>query len=141
MHTNYQLFVYGTLRQGFHHPAYQYISQSFNIVGPAKVQGRLYDLGEFPAALPSTSEEAFIYGELYAIKNTNEFDFAIAQLDDYEGISPEESEDTALFRRELAKVYLAGGETEAWIYWYNRAGAAEHPVVASGDVLEYFKNK
>jgi gamma-glutamylcyclotransferase (GGCT)/AIG2-like uncharacterized protein YtfP len=32
----YQVFVYGSLRKGFLHPAYQYISRYFSLVGEAK---------------------------------------------------------------------------------------------------------
>ena len=80
-----QLFVYGSLRSGFHHPAYEYISRYFKLVDNAKIKGVLYDMGEYPAAIP-TNEENFIIGELYTIINADEFSWAIAQLDDYEGI-------------------------------------------------------
>ncbi len=57
-----KLFVYGSLRKGFHHPAYEYISKHFTFIAVAKVKGKLYDLGEFPAAI-ATDEELFIKGE------------------------------------------------------------------------------
>ena len=34
----HRLFVYGSLRKGFHHPAYQYISGHFDFIGPATVK-------------------------------------------------------------------------------------------------------
>ena len=37
-------------------------------LGEAKVKGYLYDMGNFPAAVP-TEDEAYIVGELYALKN------------------------------------------------------------------------
>ena len=68
---NYQLFVYGTLRSGFHHPAYAYISDNFTLVGQGKIKGRLYDMGEYPAAVP-VAEDSFIIGELYQLKENLE---------------------------------------------------------------------
>ena len=68
-----------------------------------------------------------------------DFNWAICQLDDYEGVYPEEGE-PALYRREVTQVYYEGGETPAWIYWFN--GPVEgKPVVESGDVLEYLQSK
>src|SRR5215471_21679572 len=103
-----QLFVYGSLRRGFHHPAYKYISSHFSFVAMGKATGVLYDMGVFPAA-KATNEESFIIGELYVIKAEHEFDWAIAQLDDYEGVNPEENH-PSLYRRELAEVRLDNGK-------------------------------
>jgi gamma-glutamylcyclotransferase (GGCT)/AIG2-like uncharacterized protein YtfP len=135
----YQLFVYGSLRRGFQHDAYEYIRRYFTYVGEASVKGLLYDMGEYPAAVPANTE-ATIVGELYRIREIDEFEWAMGQLDDYEGIYPEAGE-APLYRRERATVRLGNDvSTEAWIYWFN--GSVEgRPVVASGDVLEYRRSK
>jgi gamma-glutamylcyclotransferase (GGCT)/AIG2-like uncharacterized protein YtfP len=135
----YTLFVYGSLRQGFQSEAYSYISRYFTLLGEAKVKGRLYDLGAYPAALPS-ADEFFITGELYQIKNEDEFNWAIGQIDDYEGLDTEAGE-TPMYRRDIARAVLAdGSQADAWIYWYN--GSVEgKPVIESGDVLEYMKSR
>ena len=135
---NQQLFVYGSLRSGFNHPAYAYISNHFSLVGSAKVKGKLYDLGSYPAALP-TNDECYILGELYRLKEQQEFSWAIAQVDDYEGVNPEPGE-TALYIREIATVYINDQATSAWIYWYNNDVSGK-PLIASGDVLEYLQQK
>jgi hypothetical protein len=49
------------------------------------VQGKLYDMGEYPAAIPGT-EDYFITGELYHIAQEEEFARAMEQLDEYEGL-------------------------------------------------------
>ena len=134
----HKLFVYGSLRKGFRHPAYEYISRYFTLVGEAKVKGYLYDMGNYPVATPTT-DEAFIMGELYVLNNENEFAWAMAQLDDYEGVNADEDE-LVMYRRELATVYLNDTTTDAWIYWYN-GDVADHPVIASGDVLQFFQQK
>jgi gamma-glutamylcyclotransferase (GGCT)/AIG2-like uncharacterized protein YtfP len=133
-----QLFVYGSLRSGFQQHAYQYLSKYFGLIGPSKVKGKLYDMGEYPVAVP-TNEESFIIGELYAINNTEEFSYAIAQLDDYEGLFPEEGQ-TALFKRENATVYCNNQQSTAWVYWFN-GNVTGLPEITSGDVLEYMQQK
>ena len=134
----YQLFVYGSLRSGFKHPAYAYISNFFTLVGEASVPGCLYDMGEYPAAIPSEAG-CMIKGELYHITNTDQFGWAIAQLDDYEGVHPDDGE-TPHYRRAITKVFCNGVETTAWIYWFNLS-IEGCPLIESGDVLEYLFRK
>ena len=133
-----QLFVYGSLRSGFRNPAYKYLARYFRLLGEATVKGKLYDMGEYAAAI-ATDEERFIHGELYEINEPNEFDWAIAQLDDYEGVSVEVGEHP-LYKREAATAYLDGSKSEAWIYWFN-GETAGYPEVLSGDMIEYLQQK
>jgi gamma-glutamylcyclotransferase (GGCT)/AIG2-like uncharacterized protein YtfP len=136
--TIYPLFVYGSLLSGFKSPAYEYISRFFNLMGKGKVKGKLYDMGEYPAATPS-GEDVFIQGEAYLIKNESEFSWAIGQLDDYEGITPEPGE-VPLYRRELTSVIMDDKTITAWIYWYNGSITGK-PHIASGDVLLWHAKK
>jgi gamma-glutamylcyclotransferase (GGCT)/AIG2-like uncharacterized protein YtfP len=134
----YQLFVYGSLRSGFRSPAYEYISRYFDLVGEAKVKGKLFDLGAYPAAKP-TEENKFIIGELYKIRNEKEFAWAIGQLDDYEGVDVSFDE-TQLYRRDITEVHIDNKITNAWIYWY-QGDVDDKPVIESGDVLQYIEQK
>ena len=134
----YQLFVYGSLRSGFHSPVYEYISRFFKFIGEAKVKGKLFDMGSYPAGIP-THDDCFIVGELYQAKNEHEFSWAIGQLDDYEGVAVEFDE-VQLYRREIAEVNLNNNLTHAWIYWYN-GDVSGMPVIASGDSMEYMQQK
>ncbi len=68
----YQLFVYGSLRSGFRSPAYEYISRYFGLISEAKVRGRIFDMGNYPAGVPSR-DNVFITGELYVAKSIHEF--------------------------------------------------------------------
>jgi gamma-glutamylcyclotransferase (GGCT)/AIG2-like uncharacterized protein YtfP len=135
---SYKLFVYGSLRKGFQSPAYDYISRYFNFVSSAKVKGLLYDMGDYPAAVP-TPEEKFITGELYELKKPVEFDWAFAQLDDYEGLNTE-GEELSLYMRDIAEVVYRNERTDAWVYWYN-GDTQNRPIVSSGDILDYLKEK
>jgi gamma-glutamylcyclotransferase (GGCT)/AIG2-like uncharacterized protein YtfP len=134
----FQLFVYGSLRSGFHHAAYLYISKYFHLIGDATVKANLYDMGEYPVA-QATNEEKFINGELYAINSPAEFLYAIEQLDDYEGINVEVGE-TALYKREKVTVYCNNQQSAAWVYWFN-GNVDGLPQIASGDVLQYMQQK
>lgn len=132
------LFVYGSLRSGFRNPAYAYLSKYFNLVGQGYVKGKLYDTGNFPVAV-SSNEEKYIVGELYVVNNPLEFDWAIEQLDDYEGVNAEEGE-KAFYKREIAPITCNHQQMDAWIYWYN--GEVEGlPEIASGDMMEYLNKK
>ena len=135
----FHLFVYGSLRSGFQSPAYEYISRYFNLVGEAKVQGALVDLGPYPAAVP-LNDDHFIVGELYRIKNENEFSWALGQLDDYEGLNVEYDE-LPLYRREIVPVFLNDQPpVAAWTYWYN-GDVSGKPIIPSGDLRIYLDQK
>ncbi len=134
----FRLFVYGSLRSGFRHPAYQYLARYFRLLGEATVKGKLYDMGEYAAAV-STDEERFLQGELYEIIEPNEFDWAIAQLDDYEGLNVEAGE-KPMYNRQPVQSFLNGESGDTWIYWFN--GETEgNPEVISGDVMQYLQQK
>lgn len=135
---NYNLFVYGSLRSGFRNPVYEYLTKYFHLLGEAVVKGKLYDLGEYPAAVP-TNEEKFISGELYCINNPLEFSWAIGQLDDYEGLNTEEGE-KPLYKREAVISYHKGEPYAAWIYWFN-GDITGKPEIGSGDLLQYLQQK
>ncbi|MCF3111007.1 gamma-glutamylcyclotransferase [Niabella sp. CC-SYL272] len=137
MQSNY-LFVYGSLLSGFKSPAYEYIARYFELLGPATVAGTLYDLGEYPAALPDSSGRKII-GELYKIRHTHQLSYAIAQLDGYEGVNPEAGE-TADYKRELSQVFHNQEPFEAWVYWFSH-NINDRPVIESGDVLEYLNSR
>lgn len=135
---DYKLFVYGSLRSGFRNPVYQYLTKYFHLMGEAVVKGKLYDLGDYPAAEP-TGEDKFISGELYCINNPLEFSWAIGQLDDYEGLNTEEGE-KPLYKREQVIAYQKGEPHTAWIYWYN-GDITGKPEIESGDLLQYLQQK
>ena len=133
----YKLFVYGSLRSAFKSHAYEYISRFFSFDGIGKVNGKLFDMGTYPAAVPAA--DTFIVGELYTIRNEEEFSWAIGQLDDYAGVSSEPDE-IQLFKRELVDVFTEDAKTMAWIFWYT--GSVEgKPPIESGDLIQYLQQK
>ncbi|HYM92727.1 MAG TPA: gamma-glutamylcyclotransferase family protein [Chitinophagaceae bacterium] len=134
----HQLFVYGSLRSGFRSPAFEYISRFFNFLGEAKVRGRLFDMGSYPAGIP-TRENTFITGELYEAVPGADFSWVIGQLDNYEGVNVEPDE-MQLYRRELTEVYYNNKITHAWIYWYN-GDVSGRLLISSGDLMQYLEQK
>jgi len=137
----HHLFVYGSLRKGFNHPAHEYITRYFDFVDTGKIQGQLNDMGEYPAATPCT-ESNFLTGELYVIRDIAEFNWALEQLDEYEGLFPEEDEgEKILFRREMTTIHTDNsGVRNAWVYWYN-GDISGAPLIACGDLLAYIAEK
>lgn len=98
-----QIFVYSSLRKGFQQQAYEYMVKYFTFVSEVKIKGVLRDSATGPVATP-TDEDKFIKGELYELKNKENFSFVFGQLDDYEGLSAEEGA-PILYRRELTPVF------------------------------------
>ena len=133
-----KLFVYGSLRSGFHNPAYEYLTKYFHLVGEALVRGRLFDKGAYPVAV-ATQDEHYINGELYELNNLAEYAWAIEQLDDYEGLNVEEGEHPD-YARNLVEVTQEGKTTTAWIYWYNNTTEGMQSI-ETGDVLKYIQQK
>jgi gamma-glutamylcyclotransferase (GGCT)/AIG2-like uncharacterized protein YtfP len=135
---NFHLFVYGSLRSGFRNPAYEYLTRYFHLVGEAVVHGKIFDKGDYPVAVPAQTD-SLINGELYESNSPEEFEWAITQLDDYEGLNVEEGE-SPWYKREMVVAFSNGTSYHAWIYWYN-GSVANLPEIATGDVLKYLNQK
>jgi gamma-glutamylcyclotransferase (GGCT)/AIG2-like uncharacterized protein YtfP len=136
--TSLHLFVYGSLRSGFKNPAYEYLTRYFTYIGEALVKGQFYNAGTYPIAV-STNNEDMIVGELYTLKNEEEFSWAFEQLDDYEGINVEVGE-TPLYKRALVEVYQLDKIITAWVYWYN-GNIDGLPKIDTGDLVQYLQQK
>jgi gamma-glutamylcyclotransferase (GGCT)/AIG2-like uncharacterized protein YtfP len=107
-----KLFVYGTLRQGFEPHTYLR-RQSARFLGQGIITGRLYDLGEYPGAVPSDLPG----DELYDLPDPHAH---LQVLDEVEEFDPDHPE-TSLFVRRPAEVRLKTGEkVEAWVYFLSR---------------------
>jgi gamma-glutamylcyclotransferase (GGCT)/AIG2-like uncharacterized protein YtfP len=124
-----KLFVYGTLRRGF--PLHKHLhGGTAQFLGRGKMRGRLYDLGDFPGALPSPTNE--IEGELYELTDAAR---QLKQLDEIEEFFPEQP-GQSLFLRRLAEVELETGQkVRAWVYFLAKKPANAR-LVPSGDYAE-----
>lgn len=117
------LFVYGTLRTAVRDPEYQMLDRHVEFVGMGSFQGKLYNLGPYPGAIPSPSEEDVLTGEVYLLEDP---DHILPILDDYEGHG---------YHREQLDVRLDTDERiKAWIYLYDEPLKEENRIL-SGDYL------
>lgn len=119
-----RLFVYGTLRRGFSlHP---YLRKSaVRYLGKGKIQGSLYDLGEYPGAVPSSSPHREIEGEVYELLDAKK---QLEELDRIEEFHPDRPEDS-LFVRRVSVVRLDKGRRfKAWVYFLARRPSKARPI-------------
>lgn len=130
-----KVFFYGTLMAGFDRRHRAGIDTRMRFIGRGWIEGALFDLGIFPAAIPSPGGR--IQGEVYEIDDDPS---VMSRLDEIEGFRPSEP-DTSLYTRVPTVVTVDHGATEqAWVYFYNAPlGRAER--ISSGDYLEHLRVK
>ena len=111
-----RLFVYGTLRRGSRHPLAGQLAAKGKHVGEARYNGRLYRITHYPGAVPSSSPDDWVFGDLFDLRDLD----LLTALDRYEGCGPDDPKPTQYLRL-LQPVVLADGTTsDAWMYVYNR---------------------
>ena len=129
------VFFYGTLIAGFDRRRRAGIDMRMHFIGRGWIEGALFDLGLFPAAIPSPGGR--IQGEVYQVDDDPS---VMARLDEIEGYRQSEP-DTSLYTRVETTVTLDSGAAEqAWVYFYNAPlGRADR--IPSGDYLEHLRIK
>ena len=100
------LFVYGTLRRGSGNRFARVLATQAQFISQARMHGRLYNLGDYPAAVPSDVFADWVRGDVFRL---NQAEATLAALDEYEG---------DLFARVPQPVYLPSGMQLAWVYLY-----------------------
>ncbi len=126
-------FFYGTLMAGFDRRRRAGIDSDMRYLGRGYITGALFDLGIYPAAVPST--DGRIWGEVYEFDDGER---VLAVLDDIEGYTHDDP-DRSLYTRAKTHVTLDRDDTrEAWVYFYNAplGGASRIP---SGDYLAHIR--
>ena len=127
------MFFYGTLMTGFERRKRLGMDDRLRARGRATIQGKLFDLGLYPAAVPSS--DGRVHGEVFEVDDPEPVLRALDELEGYEPGSP----DTSLYVRRSVRATLEGGtELEAWAYFYN-APLGQAPAISSGDYLAYLK--
>lgn len=112
------LFAYGTLKLGFVPPYLSEIAAKMDFIGEGFVHGTLYDLGEYSGAILEFATDKKIHGCVYNLCDESEI---LRVLDEYEGISPNQTEES-LFIRKRTKIFLQNEEIiDGWIYEYNQS--------------------
>jgi pyruvate carboxylase len=116
MATNNRLFVYGTLRRGFSlHGLLKRSGVRFE--GKGRIRGRLFDLGEYPGAVPSQRASDIVEGEIYRLASPAQQFVELDAVEEYDPRRPS----TSLFRRRLVEVQAENGaRIKAWAYFLNK---------------------
>ena len=126
------LFIYGILRRGRGRIINCILNQRGIFIGDGIFRGKLYDIGHYPGAIPSSSSSDFVRGDVYLLPDPGS---VLEVLDRFEGCIIDGSS-KGEFCRKKANIFLESGRSVfAWVYIYNRAieGLKEIP---SGD---YFR--
>ena len=132
------LFVYGTLLSGLsnHHHM-----QGATCLGPATMQGALFDLGPYPAMLVVGEMAApleTVLGELYQIEASH-----LQRLDSLEEVDPNSIENSMYLRVTANVNWLATEPPQAlraqvYIYNWSLKGRAR---IENGDFRRHVSNK
>jgi gamma-glutamylcyclotransferase (GGCT)/AIG2-like uncharacterized protein YtfP len=126
------LFTYGTLRRGFelHHHLMRLRAKC---CGEGEVAGRLFDLGHYPGARPSSRKDEWIRGEVYQLRQPPR---DLRVLDEIEGCNPGAPGGDE-FVRGMSELVLDSGERRrAWVYWL-REGIVTTRRITSGDYAQW----
>jgi gamma-glutamylcyclotransferase (GGCT)/AIG2-like uncharacterized protein YtfP len=126
------LFVYGTLmstaRSALGRVMRKRLQREARLLGPASTQGRLYDLGRYPALVDSEDPADLVHGEVFTLREPSK---SFAWLDRYEGIVPGNHGHNEYQRVERPVRLADGQEISAWVYLYRKSvGGAPH--IAAG---------
>jgi gamma-glutamylcyclotransferase (GGCT)/AIG2-like uncharacterized protein YtfP len=107
------VFAYGTLRDAACLNELIGNVSGWRVAGEGSIQGRLYDVGEYPALVSSDDAHDRVGGILIELDDPEP---ALKRLDTYEGV------EAGLYRRELRTVDRSGGTlVDAWVYVYQRS--------------------
>ncbi len=111
------LFVYGTLRRAFGHPMARLLPSNGRYIGDGVLDGLLYDVGAYPAAVAAEPGTGGVIGEVHVLERSR---LVFRALDRFEGCAPEDPQ-PHLYVRQERDVRLDGGTSlTAWVYLYNR---------------------
>jgi len=125
------IFVYGTLRHGESRASWLDKHDPFEGgkgVVRGTVSGRLLDLGDYPAFVPSAERTPRVHGEVYTFGDLDAVFRDIDSVEDFHGYEPPEGE----YVRALVRVDLDARERIAWTYVF-AGDSSGHPIISSGD--------
>jgi gamma-glutamylcyclotransferase (GGCT)/AIG2-like uncharacterized protein YtfP len=129
------VFFYGTLMSGFKRPGRTRVDLALAPVGHGWIQGILFDLGIYPAAIGA--REGRVRGEVHRMLDP---DSVLLMLDEIEGYRPTVPDASLYVRQETPVAFDDGRRADAWVYFYNAPlGGAQR--IESGDYLEYLRVK
>ena len=121
----HDLFIYGTLMPGLRLQAEMHGAES---LGPAKVPGRLVDVGQYPGLVHGEGE---VVGEVYRVSGTQ-----LARLDAVEDMVRGDRTASQYWRELLPVLEGPCAGQQVWVYVYNRPVTGLAPI-PHGDYRRY----
>lgn len=118
-----KLFVYGTLLDEDNKYGI-YLRDSSSFFAAGKIKGKLYNIGEYPAAVLLPKGEDYIHG---IILRMDEPDITLSIIDIYEGFGEEHPHPNE-FIRIMTDVETKEGPVQCWIYVYNLPTDGLNPI-------------
>lgn len=136
MELYHNLFVYGTLllkdnRFG------RFLHENARPLGRGKFRGKLFDIGEYPAAIYDPTITGYVVGQTFEL--TGNAIKTLKILDAYEGFTPGNSK-ACEFQRKLVHVEFEGGVRYCYVYLYTFE-ISKLREITSGNYLEYLSNR
>ncbi len=113
------LFVYGTLHPERAPAAIAATAKRLRSAGRASIQGRRYELGEYPGVLLSNDAAEVVQGELFLLPES-EAAAVLARLVAYAGCRPGDPAGSLFLRERTLATLEDGSQRWCWVYTYNR---------------------
>jgi gamma-glutamylcyclotransferase (GGCT)/AIG2-like uncharacterized protein YtfP len=127
------VFFYGTLMAGFDRRRRAAMDAKLIFLGRGWIRASLFDLGLYPAAVPSP--DGCVWGELYEASDSAT---VLAALDEIEGYRPGDIDHSLYVRSQVAVMLPDGAQHTAWAYFYN-APLGQAQRIESGDYLQHIR--
>jgi gamma-glutamylcyclotransferase (GGCT)/AIG2-like uncharacterized protein YtfP len=139
MITNNKIFVYGTLMDGLLQKVLPDVDGCIKKKRYGKIIGRLFDMGEYPAAKPTTLKTKLIEGQVYELEPAS-IQQVLSRMDEYEEYDPN-NKATSLYIRKITPVITKDGSiSKAWVYWYNKPLKGENEIL-NGNYKKYLSSQ
>lgn len=127
------IFVYGTLRKAIAGGCHDVLARYSDYVADGYLQGTLYEVNGYPAAVESANSHDKVYGEVYKMADSC---LVLPALDAYEECTPDYPKPHEYSRKQLAVSLLNGSRVQAWVYIFNHK-TSHLTRIKSGDYLHY----
>jgi gamma-glutamylcyclotransferase (GGCT)/AIG2-like uncharacterized protein YtfP len=115
------LFIYGSLHPDRAPAAIAATAKRLRHFGSATVQGRVYDLGEYPGLILSEDSSECVRGEVFLLPEGPEGLEMLARLDAYEDYRPQDPKNSLFLRQMTMATVDDGRRRPCWVYTYHRA--------------------
>jgi gamma-glutamylcyclotransferase (GGCT)/AIG2-like uncharacterized protein YtfP len=120
------VFVYGTLRRGNPYSmSVRFPNTKF--ISDAKVNGSLFDLGEYPGLLTNEAH-SLVIGEVYEVD-----DALLKKLDEFEA--------TSNYCRRQVEIIFGNERKTCWTYEPDPEFYSPRNLIPSGDWIQYARTK